>query len=100
MTTISRLPLNALRVFLAVARCGSMARAAEALNVQPSAVSMQMQNLSEYAGLPLIIKRGRSVELSVHGARLLPQVLTGLKQIEEAISSLRDSARTGPFYAA
>jgi len=54
MKALPRLPFNALRVFEAVARHGSMARAAEALNVLPSAASMQMKNLSGYVGVPLV----------------------------------------------
>jgi LysR family transcriptional regulator, glycine cleavage system transcriptional activator len=94
---VARLPLNALRVFEAVARLKSMTRAAEALNVQRSAVSMQMKNLGEYIGVPLVVKAGRTVELTVHGETLLPSVLSGLAQIEETIVALRRAARGQPF---
>ncbi len=97
MKATPRLPLNALRVFEAVGRLGSMAKAAEALNVQPSAVSMQMRNLAAYVGLPLVAKVGRRVELTKEGELLLQSVLSGLKQIESAIAALRRSARERPF---
>ena len=97
MEVIPRLPLNSLRVFEAVARFGSMARAAAALNVQPSAVSMQMKNLAEFVGLPLIAKVGKRVELTSHGQALFPSVLAGLGQIEDTIASLRRAAREQPF---
>lgn len=97
MKTTPRLPLNSLRVFEAVARFGSMARAAEALNVQPSAVSMQLKNLAEFVGLPLIARVGKRLELTPHGQALLPGVLNGLGQIEDAIASLRRIARDQPF---
>ncbi len=97
MKTISRLPLNALRVFDAVVRYGSMARAADALNVQPSAVSMQMKNLADYIGLPLIVKRGRGIQLTANGERILPAVVGGLGQIDEAIDALRQLTKDRPF---
>src|SRR5512146_3279803 len=94
---ISRLPLNSLRVCEAVARLKSMSRAAEALNVQPSAVSMQMKNLTAYIGLPLVVSAGRGLELTKHGESLLPSVLSGLGQIEERILAMRRTARAQPF---
>jgi LysR family glycine cleavage system transcriptional activator len=97
MKAVSRLPLNALRVFEAVARTGSMARAAELLSVQPSAVSMQIKNLTDYVGLPLVARVGKRVELTPHGQALLAPVLSGLGQIEEAVHALRRSAAERPF---
>jgi LysR family glycine cleavage system transcriptional activator len=97
MKPLVRLPLNALRVFDAVARCGSMSRAAEALNVQPSAVSMQMKNLAEFVGRPLVVKVGKRVELTRDGELLLQGALPGLRQVEAALTGLRRSARERPF---
>lgn len=97
MKSIARLPLNSLRTFEAVARLGSMARAAQALNVQPSAVSMQIKSLTEYVGVPLLVRVGRRVELTPHGQALLPSVASGLGRIEEAVASLRNTRRQQPF---
>ncbi|MGL4232381.1 MAG: LysR substrate-binding domain-containing protein [Casimicrobium sp.] len=97
MKTFSRLPLNALRVFEAVAHYGSMARASEALHVQPSAVSMQIKNLNEYVGVALFETRGRKLELTTAGFALLPAVRAGLNEIEAKIRSLQSAAQTRPF---
>lgn len=97
MKARSRLPLNSLRAFEAVARYGSMAQAAEALNVQPSAVSMQIKNLSEFVGLPLLTRHGRKLELTSYGQTLLPSVVSGLCRIEDAIAELQRTRRTQPF---
>jgi LysR family glycine cleavage system transcriptional activator len=94
---VSRLPLNSLRSFEAVGRLGSMSKAAEALNVQPSAVSMQMKNLAAYVGLPLLAKVGRRVELTRNGEELLRSVTGGLRQIEAAVAAMRGAARQRPF---
>lgn len=45
--------MKPLRVFDAVARAGSMARAAEALHITPGAVSQQIQTLEIHLGTPL-----------------------------------------------
>lgn len=97
MKAIPRLPLNALRTFEAVARLGSMARAAEALNVQPSAVSMQIKNLSEFVGLPLLVRKGRKLELTPGGQELLASVTDGLGQIADTIAGLKRTTRDQPF---
>ena len=52
-TAYARLPLNALRVFEAVASRLSFADAAEALHVTPAAVSQQVKSLEEQQGATL-----------------------------------------------
>ncbi len=94
---LSRLPLNSLRVFEAAGRLGSMVRAAEALNVQPSAVSMQLRNLADYLGVPLFSKVGRRIELTPHGHTLLQSVMSGLGQIDATIATLRNAGREKPY---
>jgi LysR family transcriptional regulator, glycine cleavage system transcriptional activator len=97
MDTLSRLPLNALRVFDAVARYGSMAKAAEALSVQPSAVSMQITNLNDYLGSPLFLKRAKRLELTKVGAQLLPKIRLSLHSIDAAVRSAKLSTQDRPF---
>jgi LysR family transcriptional regulator, glycine cleavage system transcriptional activator len=97
MKSISRLPLNSLRVFDAVAQFGSMRRASEALSVQPSAVSMQIKNLNQYIGVAVFEARGRHLELTATGAALLPIVRSALAQIEEKIRSLKLDSTKRPF---
>ena len=66
-----RLPLNALRVFEAVATRLSFSEAAEALNVTPAAVSQQIKALEEYLQIPVLRRSGRKVELTPEGNRLI-----------------------------
>lgn len=84
-----RLPLASLRVFVAVAEHGGLTRAAQALGVTTGAVTMQVQALEDYLGLPVFHRRGRSVELTAEGTRLLPDVQAGLRQIESALDAAR-----------
>lgn len=97
MTATPRLPLNALRVLQAVARHGSMARAAEALNVEPSAVSMHVKALADFVGSPMVVRSGRGVELTSAARALLPAIATGLDLIEGALDAARQKAGARPF---
>ena len=84
-----RLPLNALRVFEAVATRLSFAEAAEALNVTPAAVSQQVKALEEYLQIPVLRRSGRKVELTPEGAKLLPGVQAGLDSLVAVLRETR-----------
>jgi LysR family transcriptional activator of nhaA len=60
-----------LRYFWAVAHEGSLTRAAAALNVSQSAVSVQIQKLEESLGRPLFERQGRRLVLTDAGRRAL-----------------------------
>ena len=84
-----RAPIGSLRVFAAVAQQLSVSRAADALGVTASAVSMQLKALEDYLQLPLLRRRGRNLVLTPEGERLLPRVERGLRELEEAIDDAR-----------
>ena len=90
-----RLPLNALRVFEAVATRLSFAEAAEALNVTPAAVSQQIKALEDYLQIPLLRRSGRKVELTPEGALLLPGIRSGLDTLVASLQQLRQLRATG-----
>jgi LysR family glycine cleavage system transcriptional activator len=92
-----RLPLNALRVFEAVASRLSFAEAAEALHVTAAAVSMQIKTLEDYLQVPLFLRKGRSVELTAEGARLLPGVRRGLAELQTSMQQVREDRAAGPL---
>jgi LysR family transcriptional regulator, glycine cleavage system transcriptional activator len=92
-----RLPLNALRVFEAVATRLSFAAAADALNVTPAAVSMQIRTLEDYLQVPLFRRSGRKVELTPEGEQLLPGIQRGLDELESALNQLKQDRRGGPL---
>lgn len=94
----NRLPLTALRMLEAVGRHSSLARAAEELSVEPSAVSMQMKTLSQYIGAPMLKKSGRGVTLTPVARQLLPVVSDGLRKIEAALHAARESPSSGDFH--
>ncbi len=89
------MPLNALRVFEAVASRLSFSEAAEALNVTPAAVSQQIKVLEEYLQVPVLRRSGRKVELTPEGARLLPGVRAGLDSLVVALREMRMMRASG-----
>jgi len=90
-----RLPLNALRVFEAVATRLSFSEAAEALNVTPAAVSQQVKALEDYLQIPVLRRSGRKVELTPEGAKLLPAVQAGLDALVVALRETRMTRASG-----
>ncbi len=90
-----RLPLNALRVFEAVATRLNFTEAAEALHVTPAAVSQQVKTLEDYLQTPLFRRYGRRVQLTPEGAQLLPGIRHGLDELEAALQRLRQERQTG-----
>ncbi len=63
--------LKQFRLLIAAARGGSFVSAAEACNVTPPAVTMQMQQLEAEAGLPLFERIGRGLMLTEAGREVL-----------------------------
>lgn len=85
-----------LRVFVEVARLGSMARAAEQLHLTPPAVSMQVKELETQVGLPLFDRAGRQVTLTTAGeyfAVYAKRLLATLKEAGDAMDRLRHLER-------
>lgn len=66
--------LSILRVFLVAAEEKNFSRAAERLNLSQSAVSQNIQSMERAYGVQLFTRRGRSVELSEAGQKILPMV--------------------------
>lgn len=92
-----RLPLGSLRVFVAVAEHLHFTRAAAALGVSASAASMQVHALEQYLGTTLFRRQGRFVELTAHGAQLLPRIRDGLTALQSAIDDARQVEGHGPL---
>jgi LysR family transcriptional regulator, glycine cleavage system transcriptional activator len=66
--SFSQLPsLNALKVFDAVARQGSMAKAASEQNITPSAVTHHLHKLEEFLGVKLLTRTPNSIALTPEG---------------------------------
>jgi DNA-binding transcriptional LysR family regulator len=84
--------LRQLRTFAEVARRLSFTAAAKALHLTQPAVSMQVRQLEEAAGLPLLEQLGRRVHLTDAGQELLRYaggIADLMREAEEAMKALQ-----------
>ncbi|WP_417725500.1 LysR substrate-binding domain-containing protein [Salipiger sp.] len=88
--------LNAFLYFEAVARRGSLTRAAEELSVSPSAVSQQVKQLEQQLGVKLFRRNGRALSLTLEGEQLFQASTAAISMLREAHRNLgraRESRR-------
>src|SRR5580658_5203423 len=84
--------IRQLRIFVAAAKHGSFARAAEEMHISPPAVSMQISELESAVGLPLFDRVGRSASLTMTGEYFLVharRILGSLREAEDTIARFR-----------
>jgi LysR family transcriptional regulator, nitrogen assimilation regulatory protein len=89
---IQRVPsvnLRQLKYFIGVVDAGNMTRAAEALNVAQTALSMQMRQLEEDLGIQLLVRHSRGIEPTDAGKVLHARALAILKQVDDARREVR-----------
>lgn len=84
--------LGRLQLFLAVAREGSLTRAAAALGTPQPAISRQIARLEQECGGRLFLRTGRGVTLSPLGERVLPRVETLLQDARELSAEVEEGA--------
>lgn len=89
------LDLSALRSFLTVADLGGVTRAAGALNLTQSAVSMQIKRLEETLQIGLFERRNRSLILTPAGEQMLSFARRMLHLNDEAIGKLTGDSFAG-----
>lgn len=87
------LNLNRLRMLREVAARGTIAAAADALFMTPSAVSQQMGVLEREAGTPLLERAGRGVRLTDAGRQLVANTELVLADMERAEADLAAASR-------
>lgn len=82
---MTRLPLNTLAAFRAVAELENLRAAAEVVHLTHSAVSQQIRVLEERLGFALFERRGRRVVLNPAGQALLRSVQGALAQLDDGV---------------
>jgi DNA-binding transcriptional LysR family regulator len=82
--------LHHLELLYTVAACESYSRAAERLGISQPAVSMQLKRLEEAVGVPLVVTRGRQVQLTEAGQVLAGYAARILRLNEEADQAMAD----------
>ncbi|SFD44899.1 transcriptional regulator, LysR family [Thiohalospira halophila DSM 15071] len=83
-----RVTFRQLRVFDAVARHLSFTRAAEELHLTQPAVSMQVKQLEDSAGLPLFEQLGRRIHLTEAGRLMLDHARAIEQQMDDLTAGL------------
>lgn len=89
--------LRTLQSFVAVAREGSVSRAADLRHLTQPAISLQLKRLSESTGLSLFTRTARGVELTRDGAALLvkaEQVLAALEDLQQTARRMTGTVRS------
>ncbi|OHV70984.1 LysR family transcriptional regulator [Mesorhizobium sp. LCM 4577] len=85
-------PLQAIRVFEAVARHLSFTKAAQELGMTQAAASYQIKVLEERIGAPLFLRRPKQIELTEPGQRLAPAVSEAFSILGQAYAAARGGA--------
>ncbi|WP_321792449.1 LysR family transcriptional regulator [Burkholderia pyrrocinia] len=85
--------LNAMVVFEAAARLGSLTAAATELNIAQSAVSRHVANLERHTALALFVRKGNRIVLTDDGARLSVAIRDGLASIRRTVEELTATHR-------
>lgn len=93
---VSALNYHHLRYFYEVARAGSLTRAAAALRVSPSAVSVQIQQIEAQLGAALFERRSRQLLLTEAGRIALDHAETIFATGEELMQTLKGGSAIRP----
>jgi DNA-binding transcriptional LysR family regulator len=90
-----RISLKQLSVFDAVARLGSVSKAADDISLSQSATSMSLAELENHLGAPLFNRHGKRLSLSDYGRWLQPKVHQLLIQAKEIETSSNQETLQG-----
>lgn len=88
-----RLSIRHLRAFVAVAEHGSLTRAAEALFVTQSALSLTIQHLEQHLGLQMFDRSTRRLDMTSAGDDFLPTARRLLHDFDSSIKEMRALGR-------
>ena len=92
---MKNLPMDLLRAFVSVAQLGSFTKAGELLGRSQPAVSLQLRRLEELVGEGLLVRNGKTLELSEVGENLYGYANQILSLNDLAISQLSKSTIEG-----
>ena len=90
-------PLQALRALEAVARTGSLTKAADNLHLTHGAISHQLKGLEDELGVRLTERVGRGIRLTDEGARFAARVRLALTELSEAVREVAEHQNPRQF---
>ncbi|WP_312146744.1 LysR substrate-binding domain-containing protein [Brevundimonas sp.] len=85
---LSRIPVDALRVFETAARLLSFTRAAEALGMSQAAVSWRIRDLEQRLDRALFVRGVRQVSLTPEGERLATAAIEAMTLLRRAVADV------------
>ncbi len=88
-------PLKSLEAFDAAARHLSFQRAAEELNITPTAVSHRIRTLEDHLGRKLFHRLPRALRLTPDGAAYAPWIRQAFQSFRQAGTALEDASARG-----
>lgn len=90
------LPIDVLRSFIAVVDGGSMLRASERVFLSQPAVSLQIKRLEELLQMPLFLREGRRLVLTLQGESVLAHAREILALNDRIVAALTGDSLSGP----
>jgi DNA-binding transcriptional LysR family regulator len=87
-----RYDLTSLEIFVNVAECGNLTRAAERQHLAVSAISKRIGELESLAGTPLLVRYARGVALTPAGQSMLQHARQMLQVVQHMEAELGDYA--------
>lgn len=88
MSQLTRSDLGDLNFFRVIVEAGGFRKAADQLDISPSALSRSMRNLEERQGVRLFHRTNRSIKITSAGQELLQSVIMGFDTIEAGLEAL------------
>jgi DNA-binding transcriptional LysR family regulator len=90
------LPIDVLRSFIAVVDGGSMLRASERVFLSQPAISLQMKRLEELLQVPLFLREGRRLVLTLQGEAVLVHAREIVAVNDRIVATLTGDTLAGP----
>jgi DNA-binding transcriptional LysR family regulator len=94
MQNLNAIPVSALRLIEAVARTGSLARAAEELGATPGALSQRLAKAEAALGQPLFLRHRTGLRPTPACARAAPRLTQAFAELSGTLTELRRQGST------
>src|SRR3712207_293263 len=97
MRRFGLMDIRQLKTFIAIAEHGTLAKAADAVGLTPSAVSQQIQALEGEVGAGLFDRSTRPMTLNSYGLQMLEAAHNLVRSADDVIDAISGKAIAGTF---
>lgn len=94
MRNLNTIPLSAIRVIEAIARTGTLVRAAEELGATPGALSQRLAKAEAALGQPMFVRYSTGLRPTEGCARIAPRLTLALTELSASVAELRKADNT------